>query len=186
MDDASNEESLLLSALISQCCVALVRSSVGSSVRCSPRSRLRSPRLLIIVVVGALSERENRIAELHALLEGIVDNSGPRPVSLKHGRQSRRRIRGRIDRPPTLSPTDAPTVSITKKTTICRETPTELVGLALLVAVYAFSVLFSTCYIKQSRNAMEHKHEMEKSTTIEPDIRGGNDDFLADATTTAR
>eukprot|EP00956_Cyclotella_meneghiniana_P043588 scaffold277902_cov93-Cyclotella_meneghiniana.AAC.3 len=86
--------------------------------------------------------------------------------------------------PPTRSPTYAPTVFVVEEVVIRQETSPALVGLALLIAIYTFSVLFSTCYIKQSRNAMEHEHDMDqllKSTTIEPDIRGSKDDFLAGA-----
>jgi hypothetical protein len=72
---------------------------------------------------------------------------------------------------PTFSPTYAPTVPVVEVEVVRKPTPPTVIALILIITIYAFSILFSTCYLKQSRNAMERDRDMARSlqsTTIEP------------------
>ena len=82
--------------------------------------------------------------------------------------------------PPTLAPTDSPTIAITEPLVVKEPISPIVIALILIITIYTCSVLFSTCYIKRARNEMEHSRDQErllKSTTIEPDIKGSKADF---------
>lgn len=84
----------------------------------------------------------------------------------------------------TSPPTNAPSLSTTVLVTAPIETrepiPPILIAFIVIGMIYAFSVIFSTCYIKRARSQMEYDaslKELLKSTTIEDDIRGNKSDF---------
>ncbi|KAL7506967.1 hypothetical protein ACHAXN_006586 [Cyclotella atomus] len=125
------------------------------------------------------------------MLNALIDNQTPFFKSLKltpeltpylqnSGYIASIQFVDELTSPPTLSPTDAPTIATTEPIVVREPTPPLVIAAILLITIYTCSILFSTCYLKRARNEMEHDRDQErllKSTTIEPDIKGSKADF---------